>query len=259
MWQLFLDEFARRLVLQAVKAEGLKAFRELFRNDLSKPEAYADRIKREFGISDYPQARALYDSNPAYWEDLYGSDPLNSYGHSASPPRTLLPREAAARDPGYDYLEPSPSHSGAFGRFGTGGQFSARSATSSRPLYETQSFVAPPDDPSQEQANKQAPVPSLARVSPTGESQAAFDGGAPAVPFVPSASIPQVGRPATFDERFGAFSGAPPAWIRPLSPFSGQPMRHLPPSVFGLPDASGAANIDLDDWLAGLTRARPRQ
>ncbi|WP_194460050.1 hypothetical protein [Bradyrhizobium sp. CCBAU 53421] len=82
MWQLFLDEFARRLVLQAVKGEGWKAFQKLFRNNLSKPEAYADRIKREFGISDYPQARALYDSNPAYWEALYGSDPLNSRSSS---------------------------------------------------------------------------------------------------------------------------------------------------------------------------------
>ncbi|MGY3488887.1 hypothetical protein ACVW1C_006770 [Bradyrhizobium sp. USDA 4011] len=59
MWQLFLDEFARRLISQAVKGEGWKAFQELFRNDLSKPEAYADRIKREFGLRDYPQARAL--------------------------------------------------------------------------------------------------------------------------------------------------------------------------------------------------------
>lgn len=125
MWQLFLDEFPRRLVSQAVKGESWKAFQELFRNDLSKPEAYADRIKREFGLRDYPQARALYDSNPAYWEDIYGSDPLNSRNHPASPPRSLLPRDTAARDPGYDYLRPSPSHSGAFGRFGTGGQFSA--------------------------------------------------------------------------------------------------------------------------------------
>ncbi|WP_461335509.1 hypothetical protein [Bradyrhizobium embrapense] len=79
------------------------------------------------------------------------------------------------------------------------------------------------------------------------------------MPFVPSASIRQVGRPATFDERFGAVAGAPPASIRPLSPFSGKPMRYLPPSVFGIPDASGAPEMSLNDWLAGLARARLRQ
>ncbi|UGY04524.1 hypothetical protein [Bradyrhizobium quebecense] len=253
-----MDEFARRLVSQAVKGEGWKAFQELFRNDLSKPEVYADRIKREFGLRDYPQARALYDSNPAYWEDIYGSDPLNSRNHHASPPRSLLPREATARDPGYDYLGPSPSHSGVFGRFGTGGQFSAGSAISSRPLYEMQLFVEPPDDPPPESI-RETPVRRLVWVSPTDESQADFDGGAPAVPFVPSASIPQAGQPATFDQRFGTFAGAPPASTRPLSPFSGQPMRYLPPSVFSLPDASSAANGNLTDWLADLIRARPLQ
>lgn len=62
------------------------------------------------------------------------------------------------------------------------------------------------------------------------------------------------GRSATFDERFGDFAGTPPA--RPLSPFSGQPMRYLPLSVFGVPDAP---NVSLNDWLAGLARALPRQ
>ncbi|MGY3534176.1 hypothetical protein [Bradyrhizobium sp. USDA 4452] len=172
---------------------------------------------------------------------------------------SLVPLESPIPDPTYNYLNPAPSESDAVRGFGTGGRFMQGSATSSRPLYETQSFVAPPDDPSQEQANEQAPVRSLVRVSPTGESQAAFDGGASAVPFVPSASIRQVGRPATFDERFGAVAGAPPASIRPLSPFSGQPMRYLPPSVFGIPDASGAPEMSLNDWLAGLARARLRQ
>lgn len=115
MWQLFLDEFARRLVLQAVKGEGWKAFQELFRNNLNKSEAYADRIKRELGLRDYPQARALYDSNLAYWKNIYGSDPLNSRNHPAFPPRSLLPRDTAAGDPGYDYIEHRQT---VFGRIG---------------------------------------------------------------------------------------------------------------------------------------------
>ncbi|MGY3691453.1 hypothetical protein ACVIGA_001533 [Bradyrhizobium sp. USDA 3240] len=37
-----------------------------------------------------------------------------------------------------------------------------------------------------------------------------------------------------------------------------QPMRYLPPSMFGLPSAS-SANSNLTDWLADLLGARPRQ
>ncbi|MHC2252531.1 murein DD-endopeptidase MepM/ murein hydrolase activator NlpD [Bradyrhizobium embrapense] len=62
---------------------------------------------------------------------------------------SLVPLESPIPDPTYNYLNPAPSESDAVRGFGTGGRFMQGSATSSRPLYETQSFVAPPDDPSQ--------------------------------------------------------------------------------------------------------------
>ncbi|MES5481148.1 hypothetical protein QMZ05_00190 [Bradyrhizobium sp. INPA03-11B] len=262
MWQLFLDEFARRLLLQAVKGEGLKAFRELFHSDLSKPEAYADRIKREFGLHNYAQARALYDSNRDYWEELYGDDPLNSRNHPASPPQSLLPRNNARREWPDDYYNLGQTNSGAFGRFGTGGQFSPGSATSSQPLYETLSLVAPPDSPSQASRSDGSSLRRLVRIPLSGEEQNAFDAGAPAMPFAPPGSMPPSGRPATFDERFPASAppaGTPSDAMRPLSPFSGQPMRFLPPSVFGFPEKPEVPETDFDDWLAGLIRPRPRQ
>ncbi len=258
MWQLFLDEFARRLLLQAVKGEGLKAFRELFRSDLSKPEAYADRIKREFGLRNYAQAQALYDSNRDYWEELYGDDPLNSRNHPVSPPQSLLPRDTTRRGSSDDYSNLAQTNSGAFGRFGTGGQFSPGSATSSQPLYETQSFVAPPDSPSRSDG---PPPRRLVRVPVSGEEQKAFDAGAPVVPFAPPGSMPRPSQRATFDERFPSAappSGAPSSML-PLSPFSEQPMRFLPPSVFDFPQKSDVPETDFDDWLAGLIRPRPRQ
>jgi hypothetical protein len=140
------------------------------------------------------------------------------------------------------------------------GRWSAVPASASRSVA-THSSVAPPDDVSQDEARKRGDIRRLVRVPLTGEGQTAFDAGAPAVPFVPSAPISPPGRSVTFDERFPASSlaaGAPSASMSPPSPFSGQPMRYLPPSVFGIPDASGAANTNLDNWLAELTRARPR-
>lgn len=228
----------------------------------NRKEAYVDRIRREFHLRDYSQAQALYDSDPSYWEGLYGNDPLNSSHHPAFLPSSLLPRDGTARDPRYNYLNSEPTNAGAFGRFGTGRQFSPGSASSSQPLYETQSFVAPPDSPSQASRSDGPPPRRLVRVPVSSEEQNAFDAGAPAVPFVPPGSMPAPSQRATFDERFPASTlpaGTPSDAMRPLSPFSGQPMRFLPPSVFGFPDKSDVPETDFDDWLAGLIRPRPRQ
>ncbi|MGY3444172.1 MULTISPECIES: hypothetical protein [unclassified Bradyrhizobium] len=125
-----------------------------------------------------------------------------------------------------------------------------------------QSLAASPDDVSQEETTKRAAIRRLVRVPVAREGRIAFDAGAPAVPFVPSASIAPFGRSATFDERFSvpsALVGTPSVSTRPASLLSGQPMRYLPPSVFGIPNDSGAPETGLSDWLASLIRPRPRQ
>jgi hypothetical protein len=133
---------------------------------------------REFGLRSYAKALEIYGSNRAYWENLYGSDPLNSSNHPDSPPKSLLPRQPGASNPGYNLLDPAAPGGAALGPFGTRGQFAPGTATSSQPLYETQSFVPP--------------------IGPT-RSDAAGDN-------TPSRQL--VGRiadrPATFNERFQA-------------------------------------------------------
>lgn len=76
---------------------------------LNRDEAYVGRIKREFNLRSTAKARALYDSNRAYWENLYGDDPVTSPNHPASPPKSLLPRQPSSIDPGYSFLEPEPT------------------------------------------------------------------------------------------------------------------------------------------------------
>lgn len=102
MWQLFLERLMngvqRQVVKQGVRGVGLGLI-----GGLSKPEAYVDRINREFNLRDYAKAWNLYDSNRAYWEKLYGDDPLTSLDHPASPPMSLLPRQPDAQS-----LVPSP-------------------------------------------------------------------------------------------------------------------------------------------------------
>lgn len=147
MWQLFLQQLARDVQRQTLKQGGewgprVMALASI--GGLSKPEAYAERINREFGLRNYAKAWAIYDSNAAYWEKLYGDDPLTSPHHPASPPKSLLPRQSGASDPGYNPLNPAATGVNALGPFGTGGQFAPGSTTSSRSLYETQSFVPPP-------------------------------------------------------------------------------------------------------------------
>jgi hypothetical protein len=67
MWEFL----ARQLLKQA----GREAAGKFFNDEANGPEAYADRIKRDFRIPDYADAWALYDSNRPYWERYYNPLP----------------------------------------------------------------------------------------------------------------------------------------------------------------------------------------
>ncbi len=194
-------------------AAAQKLANDLLGWKLNRDEAYVDRIKREFNLRDYHQARALYESNRGYWEQLYGDDPLTSPNHPASPPKSLLPRQPGAGDYRYDMLNPAATSGNAFGQFGTGGQFAPGSATHSRPLYAMQSIGSTPPDATDD--NK--PVRRLSRVGDT-PAPTVFDSGAPAVPFVSPNPIPLPDSPATFKERFPAALPPPSAPPGPASP-----------------------------------------
>lgn len=86
MWQLFLQQLARDIQRQTLKQGGVWGPRVIGLasiGGLNKPEAYADRINREFNLRNYAKAWDIYDSNRAYWEKLYGDDPVTSRNHPA--------------------------------------------------------------------------------------------------------------------------------------------------------------------------------
>lgn len=172
----------------------LNAARETMNiSPLSRHEAYVDRIKREFNLHDYHEARALYESSPAYWEQLYGDDPLTSRN---SPPNSLVPHQPLG-DPNYGFFNPEPMAGNSSGPFGSGGRFVRGASPSSR---TPDGSLSPRTD------NRNSPR-RLVRVGDT-SGPMVFESGAPAVPFVSQSSIPPSGRPATFDERFSASTPA---------------------------------------------------
>jgi hypothetical protein len=210
MWQLFLERLMSGVQRQAVK-QGVRGVGLGLIGGLNKPEAYADRIDREFNLRNYAEAWNLYDSNRAYWEKLYGDDPLTSLNHPASPSKSLLPHQPSAIVSGYNLLNPAAPGASAFGPFGTDGQFAAGSATSSWPLYETQSLVPPPiGSTSPDATGDDKPERHLGVRIGDRRGSAVFDVRAPAVPFASPNPIPLPGRPATFDQRFEASSSLAP-------------------------------------------------
>lgn len=63
------------LARQLLKEAGRKIGGKFFNDEANGPEAYADRIKRDFHLHDYADAWALYDSDRAYWERFYSTLP----------------------------------------------------------------------------------------------------------------------------------------------------------------------------------------
>lgn len=222
MWQLVLERLALELASVAqrrtAKEFGKWIAGEILGTEVNKDEAYADRIEREFRLRDYYRAWSLYDSNRAYWKQLYGDDPLNSPNHPPSPPSSLLPRGPSAREPGDIYLNPAPMAPGAGGPFGTDGQFVPGPAVPPRPPYDTQAFAASSDDAARGAADSSKPARVLTCVPRDG--QASLDVGAPRaapIPFVDGTtqaqqaldnSLPAPGAaPWDLWDRFGNWNG----------------------------------------------------
>src|SRR4051812_21792062 len=147
--------------------------------------------------------------------------------------------------------------------FGTGGQFLPGSATSSRPFYESRSFVSPPEALP---ADTRKDIRRLVRLPIRKEDLAGFDPNASAA--VPN-EIPSRDSPASFDDRFGnwtSFSGAtaplapnqpvapPPQPGRPPGLVTGRPMPAYPflPPSFGSSDRPSKPGDE--DWAWALVR-----
>jgi hypothetical protein len=160
---------------------------------------------------------------------------------------------------------PKPAPMDASAPLGTGGQFLSGSATSSRPLYETRSFVAPPEESAPADARKD--IRRLVRMPIRKEDLAGFDPNAPAA--APN-EIPSADRPTSFDDRFGnwtSFADAtaplapdqpvapPPLSGRPSGILTGKPMPAYPfvPPIFGFPGSS--SRLGGEDWASRLIRS----
>jgi hypothetical protein len=78
VWNFLAREAAKRIggTIAANKIAGTDAANE--------PEAYADRIKRDFHLHDYADAWALYDSDRTYWENYYYPRPNGSAWNTES-------------------------------------------------------------------------------------------------------------------------------------------------------------------------------
>ncbi|MEI2296772.1 hypothetical protein [Ensifer sp. MJa1] len=81
------------LINQGLKRVGRKLGKSMFNDTLNVPEAYADRIARDFG-NEWHDAYEIYRQNPGFWEDAYGKDAQELKG----PPK-LAPASRTSRLP----------------------------------------------------------------------------------------------------------------------------------------------------------------
>ncbi|MES2192943.1 MAG: hypothetical protein V4517_00885 [Pseudomonadota bacterium] len=109
MWGPFAKQVAKKVARKFSARGAAEDFAageiadEFFINELGKPEAYVDRIRKELQLPERADALLRYNSNPAYWKKLYGDDPLNS-------PNRPVPREALPPPKGGSYRD-APSSS----------------------------------------------------------------------------------------------------------------------------------------------------
>jgi hypothetical protein len=75
MWEFLFRQLLRQAERLPAKRIGSALAGELFTREANGPEAYADRIKRDFHLHDYADAWFRYASDPAYWERWYAPAP----------------------------------------------------------------------------------------------------------------------------------------------------------------------------------------
>lgn len=107
MW----DFLARQILRQALKQSGKQAM-GLVADEANGPEAYADRIKRDFHLNDYNDAWDLYGSDPGYWEQYYRQLP-NLEPTSEMVRDSALAAGIPSRNNVFEFGFPQPSDAGS--------------------------------------------------------------------------------------------------------------------------------------------------
>lgn len=75
MWEFLLRQLLRQARTMPAKQAATRGLGLFISKEANGPEAYADRIKRDFHLRDYADAWSLYASDPAYWEKRYAPAP----------------------------------------------------------------------------------------------------------------------------------------------------------------------------------------
>jgi hypothetical protein len=189
--------------------------------------------------------------NPtAFWNEQGPVDP------NPAPPGFLGEYQQYLRGLGANAGNAAPRSSGGPSSFDTGGRFVPGSASSSRPLYETRSLVAPPDESASPETRTS--IPRLSRRFAGQPEVILPDTTMPAlppneVPADPPTSF--VGRFADWASSAGASAPRGPYQpgpqgeaVRPLGIVSGEPMPDwpFPPPIWGFPDRPPTR--DEEDW-----------
>ncbi|MQW89882.1 hypothetical protein [Sinorhizobium saheli] len=66
----------KKRIAQGLRNAGRELLFELLNDKVNLPEAYADRIARDYGNS-WHDAYQIYRQNPTFWDDAYNGDPNN--------------------------------------------------------------------------------------------------------------------------------------------------------------------------------------
>lgn len=242
------------LVRQLLKEAGRKIAGKLFNDELSGPEAYADRIKRDFHLQDYADAWALYDSDRAHWERYCSTRPSvdegldGRFGKWGSMPAGNGPLPGSDRSESLDkrFGNWSSVPAGSLGEIRSPVRRTmekyARSAAADDGIVaqgEARSPKLPDEEFVLDDQSKASATPLLDAYPRLRRVSSASPGIIPPDPDVPP---PEPGRP------LGIYSGKPmPLWTTPL------PLQQL------LNKSSASGNNDGFNFLAGLAYRNPSQ
>lgn len=171
MWELP----ARVFLNAAAKKAGSGIAAKFFNDVANEPEAYADRIMRDYKLNDYADAWALYDSNRAYWEKYYGPPP------SGPDSKTRIVRDSA-RAAGV------PSRNNVF-EYGYPESGLGQPSTGEMPPLRRSDMPITPADGSIGRGQADGRLPSSVFVT-----------GAPPIPYLPPASQAAAGFPGRLPE-----------------------------------------------------------
>jgi hypothetical protein len=228
------------LIRQLLKEVGRTAASKFFGNEANRPEAYADRIKRDFHLHDYADAWALYNSDPAYWERWYApqrSSAWNTEIQHDSARAAGTPSRYNVLEYGYPELDRQPPTAAA----GTQSTLAKSIRRQSSPMLDTRS-AAPLAPGYHDSFNDRVGNRTFPQVNTAGAASRNIR-VLSSYPVAPDGSRLPSPNPSQTQRQLG----------QPLGSVTRDPMPDYPvrSPMSGLPDTSVAPGDDnMDDWFS---------